>query len=36
MNRAQRGEVRTVWIARVWPERDGGRFFHKDYETPWY
>jgi starch synthase (maltosyl-transferring) len=24
--RAQRGDVRTVWIGRVWPEIDGGRF----------
>ena len=26
MNRAIRGDVRTVWIERVWPELDGGRF----------
>jgi len=24
--RARRGDVRTVWIANVWPELDGGRF----------
>jgi starch synthase (maltosyl-transferring) len=26
MNRAMRGDVRTVWIEKVWPELDGGRF----------
>jgi len=25
-NRSIRGDVRTVWIANVWPELDGGRF----------